>query len=286
MRKKKMIIFGANGQLAQEFQRFFKEKNIAFEAFSRLECDICDHQKLEELMRSADADVVINCAAYNLVDKAEDEPEKAFAINSAAVRNLATLCKRFGIFLVHFGTDYVFDGQKQKGYIEEDVAQPLSQYGLSKLMGEDALRELCDDYLVLRLSWVFGEGTQNFFYKLLNWAKVNPVLKIVSDEISVPTYTKDIVSITYQALEQGLKGTYHLTNSGQCSRFELAKYYFERRGLDIKVNPVLSSEFIAKAKRPLFSKMMNNKIAKELNINIPSWQDATDRFIGGEDDRA
>ena len=145
--------------------------------------------------------------------------------------------------------------------------------------GERRLQDETDKFLLLRLSWVFGEGQQNFLYKLSEWAKNNRILRIVSDQISVPTYTKDIVSLTLFAINRGLRGTYHLTNSGYASRYEVARYFTERMGLDNLILPVNSDYFPVPAKRPYFSAMSNRKLADELNVEIPDWKMGIDRYI-------
>ena len=163
-------------------------------------------------------------------------------------------------------------------YTEEDAPHPLSVYGQSKLKGEEIVRKELEDFLIFRLSWLFGED-RTFLYKLTQWAKDKKSIEVVDDEISVPTFTEDVVKVVLLALERGLKGTYHLANTGQCSRYEWAKYYFEEKGAAIEVCPVSSDRFPVKARRPRNSPMSNKKICDELNITIPSWQDAVDRFI-------
>jgi len=279
VKDKKFFITGANGQLAMEFTSSMVQRGLNYTVFSKDQLDITDFKKTEKIISEEKPDILLNCAAYNLVDKAEDEPAKAFKINSEAVSNLAAICKRHNIFLVHFSSDYVFDGRKGDLYTEDDQPNPLNVYGQSKLKGEEAICEQLEDYLIFRLSWVFGDGQQNFFYKLLQWAEEKRSLQIVSDEISVPTFTRDVVKFTLKALEEDLRGVYHLTNKGQCSRYECAKYYFRKKGIDTEINSVLSGHFSSKAKRPLFSAMSSAKICKELNIEIPAWQDSIDQCL-------
>ena len=278
MNKKKYLITGADGQLARAFIAALHQRHIPFEAKNHHQLDITDFSGLEDYLRARKPDVVLNCAAYNLVDHAEEEPEKAFRINSEAARNLAVLCKKYNIFLAHFSSDYIFDGKKGEPYTEEDAPHPLSVYGESKLKGEEAVREQSKDFLIFRLSWVFGEGQNNFLYKLTRWAEGKKSIQVVDDEISAPAFTEDVVKVVLLALERGLKGTYHLANSGHCSRYELAKYYFDRIGVSRKIIPVSSVTFQTKAKRPVFSPMSPAKICRRLNISIPTWQDAVERF--------
>jgi len=280
-----ILLTGTSGQLAKEFQRILPERGLEFSAPLEEKLDISNFEQVKCAIEEIKPDVIINCAAYNLVDEAEEEPSLAFKVNSDAVGNLAVLCRRFNIFLVHFSTDYVFDGRKKEFYIEEDLVNPVNKYGESKLKGEELIKKHLNNFLILRLSWVIGEGRRNFLYKLFNWTKQKRILKISCDEVSVPTYVEDVVHTTLLSLKKGLKGLYHLTNSGYCSRYELAKYFVKKMGLDNILLPVPASSFIltgtgkAMAKRPLFSAMSNGKISKELNISIPEWEDGVDRFI-------
>lgn len=280
VKNKKFLITGANGQLAKEFISFLEQKCTNYVALTKDQLDITDFESSKKVISEEKPDILLNCAAYNLVDQAEDEPEKAFKINSEAVSNLAAACKENDIFFVHFSSDYVFDGTKSAPYTEEDKTSPLNVYGQSKLGGEEGIRQALRNYLIFRVSWVFGNGKQNFLYKLLQWAKNKNELQIVEDECSVPTYTEDIVQTVLKALEMNLTGMYHLTNSGKCSRYEWVKYFCEHRALEANIVPVGSSQFPVKAKRPLYTRMSNEKICNDLNILIPTWQDAVNRFIG------
>jgi len=214
-----ILLTGTSGQLAKEFQRILPERGLEFAAPLEEKLDISNFEQVKCAIEEIRPDVIINCAAYNLVDEAEEEPYLAFKVNSDAVGNLAVLCRRFNIFLVHFSTDYVFDGRKKEFYIEEDLANPVNKYGESKLKGEELIKRHLNNFLILRLSWVIGKGRRNFLYKLFNWTKQKRILKISCDEVSVPTYVEDVVHTTLLSLKKGLKGFYHLTNSGYCSRY-------------------------------------------------------------------
>jgi len=279
---KKFLITGANGQLAQAFISSLTKQEMNYLAPPENQLDITNADQVRAVIDEYQPDILLNCAAYNFVDKAEDEPEAAFKVNSEAVSILALACEESNTFLVHFSTDYVFDGKKNDLYTEEDQPNPINIYGLSKLRGEEVVRGQLEHFLIFRLSWVFGAGRQNFLYKLLQWAEGKESLQVVSDEISVSTFTEDVVNVVLLALEKGLKGTYHLTNSGQCSRYEWAKYYFDKKGIDTKIRPVSSDHFITKAKRPLNSPMSNKKICDALGISIPTWQDAVNRYVDRE----
>lgn len=276
----KYLVFGSKGQLGKEFVRFFQKIEANYQAFDIDEIDISDKDKLYELCQSYKPDFIINCAAYNLVDNAESDPDSAYKSNTYGVQNLAEISKGTKSFLIHYGTDYVFDGKKETGlYTEEDRANPLSVYAKSKYEGELKVKENTDNYLILRLSWVFGDGQQNFIYKLLQWAEKNEYLKIAFDEVSVPTSTQSIVETTLKALNSGLNGLFHLTNSGYSSRYEWAKYVLKKMNKKNILYPVSKEIFNLPAKRPGFSAMSNVLISKSLEIEIPSWEESVDDYL-------
>jgi len=275
----KILVTGVRGQLAGEFQRIIPLTGHELQAPTEESLDISDPASISATMDSLQPDVVINCAAYNNVDRAETDSEAAYSINAIGPELLAVSCKKSGAIFVHYSSDYVFDGLKEGFYTEDDATNPINRYGETKREGETRVMEAGGQYLIFRLSWVFGNGRQNFLYKLSEWARKNRVLKIVSDQISVPTYTEDVAVMTMLAVEKGLKGLYHLTNSGYASRYEVARYFLEEMGLDNIVMPVVSDLFPAPARRPYFSVMSNNKLVAELGRPIPHWKDGIDRYI-------
>ncbi|WP_022846302.1 MULTISPECIES: dTDP-4-dehydrorhamnose reductase [unclassified Desulfurobacterium] len=275
-----ILITGKNGQLAGEFIRKLTEKGTDFKALSHKELDIGNLDSVVKAVRELKPEVIINCAAYNLVDKAEEEYEIAYKTNAIGPENLAIAAKEAGSFLIHYSTDYVFDGKKEDGlYTESDEPSPVNEYGKTKLEGEKRVMEIGNDYLIFRVSWVYGKGKQNFIYKLTRWAEKMPFLKIVCDEFSVPTSTRTIVDVTLKAVEERLTGLYHLVNSGYTSRFEWARLTFKLLKLDKFIRPVTSDAFKLPAKRPGFSPMSNKKLSKTLNVEIPPWEEALERFI-------
>ncbi len=274
----KYIITGSSGQLAKAFIKKFTESNIDFIAPSEQELDITNKEKISSIFSQYHPDVVINCAAYNNVETAQQDNTKAFLINKTSVTNLVDETKKHNAKFVHFGTDYVFDGEKNDLYIETDKTNPLNEYGKSKLAGEqEALKY--DNSLVCRLSWVIGEGQQNFLFKLSGWLKNNKTVKVSSDEISVPCFSFDIADTTMKALDNNLSGLFHLTNSGKCSRYELAKEFVKLNNFDNEIVPVPMASFNSKVQRPLFTAMSNEKISKELNITIPDWKKSLKKLV-------
>ncbi len=276
----KYLITGKNGQLARAFINKFNRQSIDFSAPEESQLDITDYNATVTAVTAYRPDVIINCAAYNLVDKAEQDKDRVFAVNATGPKNLAQAAASQKALLVHFGSDYVFDGRKENGlYTESDPVNPLNEYGKSKLAGEQHVMDELDQCLVLRLSWVFGSGKQNFIYKLTEWSRNSDYLKIACDEFSVPTYTGMVVDITLKAIEQGMTGRYHLTNSGFCSRYEWAKLILNTIGVKKFIRPVTMDTFNLPAKRPKFSAMINSKLAGLLNVDIPTWEESVRSFL-------
>lgn len=274
------LITGKNGQLARAFQQEFDLRALDFLAPDESAFDITDRAAVLEAVGSYKPDVIINCAAYNLVDKAEQDRDKVFSVNAEGPGILAAAAKKNNAVLVHFGSDYVFDGAKESGlYTEQDPVHPLNVYGESKREGERLVQERTDKHIVFRLSWVFGKGKQNFIHKLSEWSRNNTFLKIACDEFSVPTSTHTVVQVTMKALEQGAFGLYHLTNSGYCSRYEWARYILSELGITKFIRPVSMDSFNLPARRPGFSAMSNEQICRRLTISIPTWQEAVTSFL-------
>jgi len=274
------LVTGGGGQLARAFARRLTERGAEFAAPDKSELDITDPEEVAAACDSFSPNVILNCAAYNLVDGAQTERDKAFAVNVTGPGLLAREAKKRGALMVHFGSDYVFDGEKETGpYLESDTPNPLSVYGASKLRGESGISAEMDDFLIMRLSWVFGEGTGNFIHKLRGWARAGQYLKVSCDEFSVPTSAFTAADVTLKAIERGLRGLYHLTNTGYCSRFEWARLVLKELGIEKFIRPVRAESFDLPARRPMFSAMSNEKISGELGVEIPRWEDAVREFL-------
>jgi len=276
----KFLITGANGQLAKEFIRLFNEKGIDYVAFSRQELDVSDFFSVNKIIKETRPDIILNCSAYNNVDEAESKFYEALKVNSLAVYNLAIACREIRARFVHYSTDYVFDGTKGGLYLEEDLPNPLSKYATTKLVGENLLKDvLTDGYLIFRVSWVYGEGRQNFIYKLLMWSKQQENLRVAYNEVSVPTYAGFIALKSYEAIKKGLKGLYHLVPMGYASRYEWAKKVFENLGIKKDIQPVSKEIFDLPARRPDFSAMDSSKIRTDLEDEFPHWVDLLKGYL-------
>ncbi len=276
----KYLIIGSKGQLGSEFEKKLTESGINFVAVNLPDIDISNYNEVIDLFSSVKPGIVINCAAYNDVDGAESQTEQAFNVNAEATKYLAYASYKYHSFFIHFSSDYVFDGKKTDGlYVESNSANPINQYGMSKLQGEKNLFNEIEKYLLFRLSWVYGNGTQNFISKFRKWTETNNKLKITFDEVSIPTSTKMIADVVLKSLNKGIEGLYHLTNTRYCSRYDWAKSISKDLGLNAELEPVSQEYFNLPAKRPTFSAMSNTKISKELDIEIPDWDKSLSDFL-------
>lgn len=270
----KTLIIGKNGQLGKEFVRQLTEKKLDIVALGHSELPIENLDAVINKIREIRPGVIINCAAYNQVDLAEKDFIQAWKTNALGPYNLALAADETGARLVHYSTDYVFDGKKSgSAYTESDEPNPVSKYAESKLAGEEFVRGVLPDALILRVSWVYGDGKQNFIHKVQQWLDKNPVVKVATDEVSVPTSTRVIAENTFLALEKGLSGLYHLTNSGYASRYEWAKKIAELKGIRKIIHASSKDDFDLPARRPGFSPMDNSKISAELGVEIPAWDE-------------
>jgi dTDP-4-dehydrorhamnose reductase len=275
----RILLAGGQGQLAREFQRMLPAAGHEVHAPSEDVFDITDAGRIMDVFKNVRPEAVINCAAYNHVDKAEDDYEQACRVNALGPKNLAIACREHKAFFVHYSTDYVFDGSKEGLYNEEDSPCPINKYGESKLAGERFIPGELQAFLLFRTSWVYGNGGQNFLWKLQEWAAKQQVLKVVTDQVSVPTYTADIAGATMSALDKGLSGLYHLVNGGYATRYEVARYFLSRLGSGSLVLPVTTDTFPGPARRPYFSAMSSRRLGAALGQELPAWEDAVDRYV-------
>lgn len=274
-----ILITGANGQLGHDFQRVFKENKLEFIATDYMDLDITDIESVREFVKDKNIDLIINCAAYNNVDKAEEESEMCYKLNAYAPRDLAIVAKEIGADYITYSTDFVFDGTKGTPYTEKDSVSPLSVYSEAKALGERLVLEAYDKSFVIRTSWVFGIANNNFNRQVINWSKGRDVLSIVDDQTSVPTYSYDLALYSYKLLKTKEYGLYHLSNEGIASKYDQAKYVLDSIGWTGTLNRAKSSDFKLPAKRAEFSKLDSGKIERVLGEKIPTWQSGIDRFL-------
>ena len=291
----KILLLGKNGQVGWALQRSLAPLGelVALDAQSQIHCgDLSNLAGLAQTVRDVAPDVIVNAAAYTAVDKAESEPVLAHAINALAPGVLAQEAKRCGAWLVHFSTDYVFDGSGKQAWLETDAAAPLSVYGASKLAGEQAIMAAACQHLIFRTSWVYGARGNNFAKTMLKLAQERDSLKVVNDQIGAPTGADLLADVTAHAISTALQqpnvsGLYHLVASGETSWHEYATLvieYARQAGLPIKVvqtaiHAVPSSEFATVAKRPLNSRLNTSKLQQTFNLYLPDWQTGVTRML-------
>lgn len=279
----RVLVTGAKGQLGTDVMAELKSNNIEAVGIDREELDIVDAKACEEFFDKANAekriDAVIHCAAYTAVDKAEDEQELSYNINALGTKNIATACKKFDMKLMYISTDYVFNGQGERPWEPDDERQPLNVYGKTKYEGELFVEEIAKKYFIVRIAWVFGIAGNNFIKTMLKLAKERDSLTVVDDQIGSPTYTADLSKLLVSMIQTDKYGRYHATNEGYCSWYEFAKEIFKVAGVTINVAPVDSSAYPVKAKRPANSRMEKKKLDEMGFKRLPSWQDATRRYI-------
>lgn len=279
-----VAIFGAAGQLGVELVDVFTRRGHVVHSFRRADVDITDTQQLEARLASLDIDLVINSAAYNKVDIAETEPQVAYAVNGLAVRNLAVACRQLDAKLVHFSTDYVFDGTAGRAYREDDPVRPISAYGVSKLAGEFYAQAYCDSALVLRTSGVFGPGGVhtaggNFIESMLRLASKGTPLRIVNDHIASPTYAPELARVTADLVERKESGVFHAGGGQAISWFDYARKIFERAGLNPELKPTNEREYRTAARRPRYSALENARLNRTGVLPFPSLDEAIDRYF-------
>ena len=277
-----ILITGANGQLGLDFQTLLRKNNLDFIVTDVLDpqnyLDITNYNQLRSFVKDKNIDTIINCSAYNLVDKAESDSYQAFLINGHAVRNLAQVANDINAKLVHYSTDYVFDGYKRTPYTLLDETHPISKYGESKLLGEKFVTQIANNFLLIRTSWLIGRGN-NFIKKILQWSQDKFELKVVTDEISNPTFTDDLAKATLDLLNVHSQGLYHITNGGYCSRFEWANFILKQKGWSGKLIPATAKDFNLPAKRPFFSSLDNFGLKESIGYELQAWQEATKKFL-------
>ena len=285
-----ILITGGGGMLAQAFAKIFAQRERAATLLSRVECDIVNHRALERIFEQHRPAIVINCAAYTKVDQAEKEPELADAVNGLGPTILAVLCRQHDATLVHFSTDYVFDGTIQRPLRPDDPVGPQSAYGRSKLLGEMAIRQTPPPrWLILRTAWLYGAGGPNFVQTMVNVARAGKPLKVVNDQVGSPTYTMDLAQATLGLLDAGASGIFHVTNSGQTTWHDFAAAIFEEFGLQPSLSSISSDEWKStrpeSAVRPRYSVLDVEPVAKELGRPMRHWREALKAFKAEVDAR-
>lgn len=274
----KVLVTGVKGQLGHDIVKECKKNGIMAKGVDIDEMDITNFNQVESVINEDNYDIIIHCAAWTAVDKAEEEKEMCHKVNVDGTINIANVCKKLNIPIMYFSTDYVFNGEGSHYWKEYEKRNPLNYYGITKQESEEFVEKL-DKYFIIRTSWVFGVNGNNFIKTMLRLGKENGEVRVVNDQIGSPTYTSDLAKLIVEMIQTDKYGIYHATNEGVCSWYEFSCEIFKQAGINTKVIPVSSDEFPSKAKRPHNSRMSKDELDRNGFKRLPSWQDALKRYL-------
>lgn len=278
----RILVTGANGQLGNEMQVLSKENPQHVYFFTDVqELDICDEQAINRFVTDNEIDIIVNCAAYTAVDKAEDNPELCDKLNHIAPGYLARAAQSRNAAIIQISTDYVFDGTAHVPYTEKEPTCPNSVYGTTKLAGEQAVMAQCTNAMIIRTAWLYSTFGNNFVKTMIRLGKERESLGIVFDQIGTPTYAEDLARAIYVAINQGIvPGIYHFSNEGVCSWYDFTIAIHRIAGITAcKVRPLHTDEYPAKAPRPNYSVLDKTKIKTTFGIEIPHWEESLTKCI-------
>ena len=280
-----ILVTGSNGQLGSEIKEISKNYPYKFFFTGKNEIDITKKEDISSFIKKNNINLIINCAAYTAVDRAEEEKELADLINHRAVKYLAEIAKEKDMILIHISTDYVFDGKNYKPYIETDKTNPQNIYGFTKLKGEEAFINEEIKGVIIRTSWVYSSFGNNFVKTMLRLKDKNE-LNVIFDQIGTPTYARDLANTILEIINNNLNKLetqktqiYHYSNEGVCSWYDFAKAIFDIKGIDITINPIETKDYPTPAIRPNYSLLNKTKIKDTFNIEIPYWKDSLKKCL-------
>lgn len=278
----KVLITGSNGQLGSSLRRVLdKDPEIEAVYTDYDTLDITNREAVDRFLGDNRFDLIVNCAAYTAVDKAETEEIPAAALNTGAVGNIAEAAVKTGTRVLHISTDYVFSGQGFRPYEENDEPYPQCIYGRTKLEGEALLTSFCPNAMIIRTAWLYSEFGKNFVKTMLQLAETRPEINVVADQIGTPTYAGDLADAIYSIIrhDKWIPGIYHFTDTGVASWYDFTKAIFELAGKNVRVNPIPTSAYPTPAKRPLYSVLSKTKIANTFGLQIPYWRDSLKKCL-------
>jgi dTDP-4-dehydrorhamnose reductase len=275
----KILLLGHKGMLGSDL---FLKLNMGYEVvgLDKEEIDIVSASECEEAIKEIKPDIVINAAAYTNVDGCETAKDECFAVNAEAIKNIAGACRDKNIRIVHFSTDYVFDGTAKQPYKEDHQCNPINTYGASKMAGERYLQALSENYILIRTAWLYGVNGKNFVQTILEKVKTTKKLTVVDDQTGSPTYTKDLATAVDLLITQNAKGIFHITNRGNCSWYQFAVKILQEAGIhDIDVTPIRSDKLQRPAKRPAYSVLSMQKFIQTTGKTMQPWQLALQDYL-------
>ena len=274
---RKIVILGAKGMLGTDIVKVFTQQGPMPHTLDLPEFDLTDRNQLREAIDGKD--IVINCAAYTNVEKAESESGKAFAVNAEAVGTLGAIASQTGTTVIHISTDFVFDGTLDRPYAESDTANPISVYGKSKFEGENLLLSACPNACIIRVEWTYGKNGNNFASKMIELAGRYSTLKVVSDQVGSPTATTEVANAILELLDDIPTGIFHFAAEGFTSRYGMAELIFKELGIKVNLEKCDSTEYKTAAQRPLNSRFNTDKIRALLKNRIKPWDQALIEYL-------
>lgn len=275
----KILVTGVKGQLGFDVCRILSDRGIDHCGADIEDFDITDEKAVDAYIKNCRPDAIIHCSAFTAVDRAEDEPEICERVNRTGTQNIANAAKAIGAKVMYISTDYVFAGTGEEFYTPEDKPAPVSVYGKTKWLGEEAVKATLDNYFIVRISWVFGINGGNFVKTMLRLAETRTDLNVVNDQIGSPTYTYDLARLLCDMIVTDRYGIYHATNEGICSWAEFAQEIMTQANKSTVIHPIPSSEYPAKAARPYNSRMSKDKLDAAGFARLPDWKDALARYL-------
>jgi dTDP-4-dehydrorhamnose reductase len=272
------LVTGAKGQLGWDVaKRLAPEHQVA--RYDREEMDLAEPSMIGGVLSKEEPDLIVHCGAYTMVDRAEEERDLCHRINAEATRAIAAQAVENGARMIYVSTDYVFDGTKPEPYEIDDPPHPINFYGQTKLEGELAIKALMKEYQIIRTSWVFGANGNNFVKTMIKLGKERMVVRVVSDQVGSPTYTVDLANLMVEMVRSARYGTYHATNEGDCSWYQLAKEIMKKTGLRTRIEPIASEDYPTKALRPKNSRFSKGSLDDAGFPRLPNWQSALERYL-------
>lgn len=278
----RVLVSGANGQLGYDVLKRLEELGEDARGVDIDDFDLTDKSQTMKYVCDFLPDVVVHCAAYTAVDRAQSERELCAKVNVEGTRNIAEAAKEAGAKFMYFSTDYVFDGQGEKYFETDDEKSPVNYYGETKLLGEEAVKSCLDKYFIVRISWVFGINGKNFVKTMQRIGREKSEVSVVDDQVGSPTYTKDLAKLVCEMIKTDKYGEYHATNEGVCSWADFAEEIMKLSGLECKVKRITSDMYPSPAKRPFNSRLSKEKLRQNGFEPLPEWKDALARFLQEE----
>ncbi|MHC4748860.1 MAG: dTDP-4-dehydrorhamnose reductase [Planctomycetota bacterium] len=273
----RIAILGGRGMLGSDLAPACQQQGLNTTVLDLPEFDITNTNQLQQIV--SNARVIVNCAAYTNVDKAESQAELAYQVNAEAVGRLSVFAREANVWVLHISTDFVFDGKSDRPYVETDMPNPINTYGKTKLAGEQLLVQSGCSYCIIRVEWTYGSAGNNFVTKLIRRAKAGEPLKVVDDQIGSPTATVEVAKVICKLLRKRPEGIFHFASAGYASRYEMAKFIIEKLSMDVSLLPCKTSDYVSAAARPLNSRFDCSRISSLLDEPIESWQVQLEHFL-------